>query len=488
MRDYSFGNFISALRERCGLSQYQLGALVGVSDKAVSKWENGASKPRTDTIRKLAEVLHVSIDELLTCEYDTFKYERKDLFAMKNNIIELAYSKMKLLYGENPPVKIVNRFQTEKMMLEGHEVLLWMGFLGKLREEASANHLYFEVRGAQIGSSLIAWLLGATNINPFPVHYYCPKCKKVEFSSGAKCGIDLPDGICTCGNPFLKDGFNIDAVNMYPLSKNVEIRVSGNSVELIKKCMQEYFAKYGDIVELHIICENGTGYQETEQIRIVKLALLSRERAKEYPGKVMTMAMDEYAKTLEELSILTIIEDNKEQLEFSDFDKTEFTSELISNYYEYAKENGKFEAIAGNTDLSRLLATVNNPNFSDLLAIMGMQHGTGVWENNAELLYGEGKSLQELISCREDVYEYLYKSLSNVYGDNPMGQAFEMKEQVRKGLYSRKEMPEEVEKLLKECDIPDWYIESLKKIKYLFPKTHLIMLLKRDMCKYAVGK
>ena len=156
MRDYSFGNLISALRERCGLSQYQLGALVGVSDKAVSKWENGASKPRTDTIRKLAEVLHVSIDELLTCEYDTFKYERKDLFAMKNNIIELAYSKMKLLYGENPPVKIVNRFQTEKMMLEGHEVLLWMGFLGKLREEASANHIYFEARGAQIGSSLIA--------------------------------------------------------------------------------------------------------------------------------------------------------------------------------------------------------------------------------------------------------------------------------------------------------------------------------------------
>ena len=53
-----------------------------------------------------------------------------------------------------------------------------------------------------------------------------------------------------------------------------------------------------------------------------------------------------------------------------------------------------------------------------------------------------------------------------------MGQAFEIKEQVRKGLYSRKEMPEEVERLLTECDIPDWYIESLKKIKYLFPKTN----------------
>lgn len=67
MRDYSFGNFISALRKRRGLSQYQLGALVGKSDKAVSKWENGASKPRIDTIRKLSEVLDVSVGELLTC-------------------------------------------------------------------------------------------------------------------------------------------------------------------------------------------------------------------------------------------------------------------------------------------------------------------------------------------------------------------------------------------------------------------------------------
>lgn len=92
MRDYSFGNFITALREKRGLSQYQLGALVGVSDKAVSKWENGVSKPRMDTVRKLAEVLDVSIDELLTCEYSTAT-KRKDLFAMKNRVLGTAWKK-----------------------------------------------------------------------------------------------------------------------------------------------------------------------------------------------------------------------------------------------------------------------------------------------------------------------------------------------------------------------------------------------------------
>lgn len=76
MRDYSFGNFISALRERRGLSQYQLGALVGVSDKAVSKWENGVSTPRLGTIKKLLNVLDISVDELLTCEYAAFDKEK----------------------------------------------------------------------------------------------------------------------------------------------------------------------------------------------------------------------------------------------------------------------------------------------------------------------------------------------------------------------------------------------------------------------------
>ena len=84
MRDYSFGNCISALRMRRGLSQYQLGALVGVSDKAVSKWENGVSKPRMNTIMKLAEVLDVGINELLTAEKGKFKddLQQRDLASV----------------------------------------------------------------------------------------------------------------------------------------------------------------------------------------------------------------------------------------------------------------------------------------------------------------------------------------------------------------------------------------------------------------------
>ena len=68
MRDYSFGNFLHQLRTRSGLTQFQLGALVGVSDKAVSKWENGSAKPQSGILSKLGEVLGVSVDELLSCK------------------------------------------------------------------------------------------------------------------------------------------------------------------------------------------------------------------------------------------------------------------------------------------------------------------------------------------------------------------------------------------------------------------------------------
>ena len=83
MKDYSFGNHICALRMRAGLSQFQLGNLVGVSDKAVSKWENGDAKPRIATCYRLAEVLGVNINELLSC--NTIMPARKELNIMKKN-------------------------------------------------------------------------------------------------------------------------------------------------------------------------------------------------------------------------------------------------------------------------------------------------------------------------------------------------------------------------------------------------------------------
>ena len=84
MRDYSFGNFISALRERCGLSQYQLGALVGVTDKAVSKWENGEAYPEMSNILALCSIFHCKINDLLSFKESSLLYLHITIHIVEN--------------------------------------------------------------------------------------------------------------------------------------------------------------------------------------------------------------------------------------------------------------------------------------------------------------------------------------------------------------------------------------------------------------------
>lgn len=109
-----------------------------------------------------------------------------------------------------------------------------------------------------------------------------------------------------------------------------------------------------------------------------------------------------------------------------------------------------------------------------MLAVSGLLHGTGVWKGNGEELFSKGILLDNLITNREDVYAYLYDKVKEHCCDNPFGQIYEIKENVRKGKYFGSCMTAETEQLLLECDVPAWYVESMKKIRYLFPKGNLI--------------
>lgn len=487
MRDYSFGNFISALRERRGLSQYQLGALVGVSDKAVSKWENGASTPRLGTIRKLAEILEVSVDELLTCEYATFDRERKDLFAMKNEIINIAKNKLKELYGDKPPVKIINRFKQEELMLTGQEMLLWIGFFGNLQEKLDKENMYFDVRGAQMGASFIAWLVNNMSVNPLPAHYYCPVCKKVEFVADVKCGIDLPSKKCSCGECYQKDGFGVDAVNMYPLLKWNEIYVSKHTTELVRKYLYEYFEGYGVVKEICINYDGIIVYSD-EQCNITKYGIFTKDMSSKYPDDIIMLRPEEYSKLLNEIVVLTIIENEEEYLCSRDLMNMEFSEQQIKLYFDSAVEKGIFKGHSGDENMKNVISDMKHPKFSDLLSLFGFLQGAGAWEGNAEILYDKGIPLSDLISCREDVYSYLYDKLNEKCCENPSGLVYEIKEAVRRGKYTNNRMPIEIENLLLECDVPEWYVESMKKILYLFPKTHIVMTLKREICRCVKEK
>lgn len=159
-------------------------------------------------------------------------------------------------------------------------------------------------------------------------------------------------------------------------------------------------------------------------------------------------------------------------------------SACLKEYFDYALKAGKYNGYDENMNPEKVISNIQNPNFSGLLDLSSFLHSTGAWEDNAEILYDKGIPLDEVISCREDVYDYLNKKMDGKCCDNPSGQVFEIKEAVRKGKYTNRRMPAEIEKLLLECEVPEWYVESMKKILYLFPKTHLIALLKRDICTF----
>lgn len=165
-------------------------------------------------------------------------------------------------------------------------------------------------------------------------------------------------------------------------------------------------------------------------------------------------------------------------------DKSPLTisSDQIQRYVEYGLQNEKFKNYDSAFDMSNVVQQKEKIKFGDLLAISGFIHSTGAWKNNAEILYEKGHPLTELIYCREDVYSFLHNKIQLKYGADLSGIAYDIKEQVRKGIYSHKAMPEDIEKLLYESEVPRWYIESMKKIRYLFPKTQLIAALKREIC------
>ena len=439
---------------------------------------------------KLAEVLDIGTDELLACKYDTFNHKRKDLFAMDEKIINKAELKMKELYGEQPPISIRNRLKTEELMLKNQMMLRWMGFLGELHDRFCEEDDFFLVRGAQMGSSFIAWLLGATNVNPLPAHYYCPKCKKIEFISNVKCGLDAPDKKCSCEVAYEKDGFGIDAIHMYPLFGGCDINISDGAMELAKECFKDYFCEYSEIREIKI--QKSEAEEENinkgQLTNVVRYILVPREVAVQYPGEILTLSPEEYFQKFSKFERLMIVEDPQEHSSFKEIENIKISVVNIQDYLKYAVEKKKFKIDYLEKDLNEFASKLLSASFTELLAIEGCLHGTGVWEENGEKLYIEGIPLSELITNREDAYTYLYSKLNGKCCDNPSGQVYEIVKNLQKGIYAGKGIPADLEQLLLENEVPEWYIDSMKKIHYIFPKAHLITYLKRDISNHISTK
>lgn len=514
MRDYDFGNFLRELRERRGLSQYQLGMLAGVSDKAVSKWENGSARPQSRILYGLGEILGVTVDELLACRYRPGKdIDGKETVKLKKEIWDRVYAEMKERYGEVLPVELSNRYFTEyEAMRDGDEILCFE-LLGQISRAAEEAGEHMRVKGGSAGT-LAAFILGASEVNPLKPHYYCPVCRKIRFEKGALCGWDLPEEKCSCGRKYIRDGHDIPFGTLQPnlrrpcrcdvlLSRKL-YRTAGDMILSRFRDMKEYGVvvlnkKDAANAKTFVIPDRGQPVCNEPEIA----EFMGTERKEE-----RTLPYETFYQRLKSFPMITLVESQElsqyrylEEAAGIPFRKVPFTDREVLEPFRQTSESSAERSIKNNIEdsaesntenrmegipefesefLRNMLREVSPGTFYELIQILGLAHGTGTWLENGQDLVGAGVPVSRLTAYREDVFRCVQEKIEE-RGGSGTGYACRVMEEVRRGIYARDGMPGEIRQQLFGLGVEEWLLDALEKIRYLFPRASGVASLKYEL-------
>ena len=476
MKDYSFGNYICALRTGLGLSQFQLGALVGVTDKAVSKWENGDAKPRVSTCYRLADILGVSISELLSCKQITVP-ARKELEKMSNKLWKEAYERLSI-YGNTPPAECLSRLAAEETALRGTDAIHGFAVVGKMQEALQHQKKTMLVAGS-INSSFTAWLFGATMVNPLHPHYRCPKCGSVVFSSDAENGFDLPARYCTCGEAYIRDGHNLPFDGYAKAERagtHIEFRISEEALPIAVKTLLEFYDGKADILPVKMI----SSYNNETVDRYIILPEHKVKPALSEDG-FWHVSMDDYWEW----------QDNETSFTFMISNQLNVLDEAVENM-SLALPNPISLMTPGMAEMLFLhrcekfgfftdcLSSSEAHDYDLLLRIDALSHSTGAWTENGDQLVADGvASVREIPASREHIWHTVSKALiSHNVHDN--GLALMAMENSRRGLFYSQGVPNNLRTTLLSLGLPEWYPDYLTKVRYLFPMGHCVAYLLID--------
>ena len=397
----------------------------------------------------------------------------------------------------------------------------------------SLEHGYLVGSRGSVGSSIVAYMAGITEVNSFPPHYRCPNpaCKFTTFDipSGYGCGADLPDARCPkCGTPFEKDGFHIpfetflgfggDKVPDIDLNFSGEYQAKAHAycVEMFGKSHVFRAGTIGTVAEKtafgyvkKYLSERNRTVSRSEENRLTAGCVGVRRTTGQHPGGLVVIPQEneiwdfcpvqhpaddpsadtitthfEYHSMEENLlkldmlghddpTMIRMMEDmtgvNAQKIPLDDKDTMSiFTSSKVLGY-ENDPILGPTGAVAipeFNTRFTRgMLLDTMPTRFDTLLRLSGFSHGTDVWLGNAkDLITSKTATVDQAIGCRDDIMLYLISC------GMPEKRSFKIMESVRKG----RGLPEGAEEEMRAAGVPDWYIGSCKKIKYLFPKAHAV--------------
>ncbi len=446
---------------------------------------------------------------------------------------DICYNKAHELYGEELPQIVEDRLKKELDSIINNGFAVMYIIAQKLVWKSVEDGYLVGSRGS-VGSSLVAFMAGITEVNSLSAHYRCPNCRYYDFdspevkASAGNAGCDLPDKDCpVCGKPLVKDGFDIPFETFLGFKgdkePDIDLNFSGEYQSKAHKYTEVIFGagqtyRAGTIGTLadktafgyvkNYYEERGRRKRTCEINRIVLGCTGIRRSTGQHPGGIIVLPVGEDINSftpvqhpandmttdivtthfdyhsidhnLLKLDILghddptmirmlqdltgidptTIPLDDKQVMSlFQNTSALGITPDQISGCPVGSLGVPEF----GTDFVIQMLLDTKPQSLSDLIRISGLGHGTDVWLGNAQTLIADGvATISECICCRDDIMIYLI----NKGVDSAL--SFTIMESVRKG----KGLKPEWETAMRDKEVPEWYIDSCKKIKYMFPKAH----------------
>jgi len=445
---------------------------------------------------------------------------------LRKKCMEKAWS----IYGNPLPEEIHDRLERElsSIINNGYAV---MYVSAEMLVQKSLDDGYLVGSRGSVGSSFAATMAGITEVNPLPPHYICPKCKYFEWGDRAKydCGVDMAEKECeVCGTKLNQDGFMIPFETFLGFEgdkePDIDLNFAGEYQSNAHKYVEEIFGKnnvfragtigtiaektaYGFVKKYYD--ERGIPINKWEADRLSICCTGVRRTTGQHPGGIIIVPKGheiyefcpvQHPANDMNTEIITThfdyhsLDENLLKLDILGHDVPSMIRHLqdmtgvdpITLPLKDAKVNSIFNGIEGldvqdpdyqfthgsygipefGTRFVRQMLDDTKPEkFSALVKISGFSHGTNVWLNNAQEYIKNGiASMDDAISTRDDIMRYL------ILKGLPNKNAFKIMESVRKG----KGVNEEEAELMRQNDVPEWYIESCRKIEYMFPRAHAV--------------
>lgn len=447
----------------------------------------------------------------------------------EEQVVAMTYANAHRIYGDPLPDIVGERIRKELDAIVGNKFSVLYLIAHKLVKKSLDDGYLVGSRGS-VGSSLVATLCGVTEVNPLPPHYVCPDCHDCHFvvDGSVEAGVDLPDRQCECGGYYDKQGFDIPFEVFLGFHgekvPDIDLNFSGEYQNVVHKYTEELFGSdyvfragtIGTLAEKtsygfvrKYFEAKGKTPRTAEINRLVRGCTGVRRTTGQHPGGMIVVPQghditeftpvqypandgkngiitthfdyDAISEQLVKLDILghddptmiRMLEDatgvDALSIPLNDPDTMAIFSD-VKVLEVSAEEVGSTVGTLGIPEFGtrfvrQMLEETRPTTFGELVRISGFSHGTNVWANNAQdLIRNNTADLSQAIATRDDIMNYLIQ-----LGMEPET-AFQIMERVRKGRGLR---PKDIQ-AMEAVGVPRWYLDSCKKISYLFPKAHAV--------------